>query len=171
MIAKLLLIIILVILTIFLMFGNMSSFLKTKHDNMTDVHNFLENSKEIISENNENNENNEDNEDNEDKLNNSFNKLNNKIKKQEETNNVISSIWSPNNTLESMITTPCLGDVNNVNRLTCFAAPEWWYPVDKYNSDNFRSKYYGDFVNPIYNYLGNAQDVYWNFKSVTEKLP
>jgi len=161
MIAKLLLIIILVILTIFLIFGNMSSFLKTKHDNMTDVHNFLENSKEIIY---------EDREDREDQLNNSFDKLNNKIKKQEETNNVISSIWSPNNTLESMITTPCLGDVNNVNRLTCFAAPEWWYPIDKYNSNNFRSKYYGDFVNPIYNYLGNAQDMYWNFKSVTEKL-
>ena len=69
-----------------------------------------------------------------------------------------------NNSLESMKLNPCLG--KDTNRLTCYSAPAWWYPYDKYDSDKFREIYYGDYFNPIYNYLGNAQDMYWDFKSV-----
>lgn len=152
MLVKLLLIVILVLLAIILIFGDMSSFLKNKHDNMTDVHDFLTENDNI--DENEFQKNQE--------------KLNNRLEKQENTNNVMSRIWSPNNTLESMITIPCLENVENVNRLTCFAAPEWWYPKDKYNPNNFRSKYYRDSINPIYDYLGNAQDIYWDFKSVNQ---
>lgn len=152
MLVKLLLIAILVILVIFLIFGDMSSFLKNKHDNMTDVHDFLTENVNI----------------NENELQKNKEKLNNRLEKQESTNNVMSHVWSPNNTLESMITIPCLENVENVNRLTCFAAPKWWYPNDKYNPNNFRSKYYRESINPIYDYLGNAQDIYWDFKSVNK---
>ena len=162
MLVKLLLISILVILTVFLIFGDMSSFLNNKHDNMIDVHDFLNKDK------NYKDKNYKDDNINENELQNNQEKLNNRLKKQETSNNVISRIWSPNNTLESMITMPCLENEENVNRLTCFAAPEWWYPKDKYNPNNFRSKYYRDSINPIYDYLGNAQDIYWDFKSVTQ---
>lgn len=152
MLVKLLLIAILVILVIFLIFGDISSFLNNKHDNMTDVHDFL-------------NKNNID----EDEIKKHQEKLNNKLEKQEEsTNNVMHRIWNSNNTLESMITIPNLENVQNVNRLTCFAASPWWYPNDKYNPNNFRSKYYRDSINPIYDYLGNAQDMFWDFKSVNQ---
>ena len=128
----------------------MSSFLNNKHDNMTDVHDFL-------------NKNNID----EDELKKHKEKLDNRLEKQEEsTNNVMHRIWNSNNTLESMVTIPYLENVENVNRLTCFAASPWWYPNDKYNPNNFRSKYYRDSINSIYDYLGNAQDMYWDFKSV-----
>ena len=154
MLVKLLLITILVILAIFLIFGDMSSFLNNKHDNMTDVNDFLD--QDVNKNVNEN------------ELQNNQEKLNNRLVKQENTNNVMSRIWSPNNTLESMITVPCLENAENINRLTCFAAPEWWYPNDKYNPNNFKSKYYRDSINPIYDYLGNAQDIYWDFKSVNQ---
>ena len=150
MLVKLLLITILVILAIFLIFGDMSSFLNNKHDNMTDVHNFL-NEDENIDQN---------------ELQKNQEKLNNRLEKQENMNNVMARVWSPNNTLESMITMPCLENIENINRLTCFAGPEWWYPKDKYNPNNFRSKHYRESINPIYDYLGNAQDMYWDFKSV-----
>ena len=89
------------------------------------------------------------------------------IKKMEEQNekNKTPFTWDKNNTLESMELKPCL-DSDETGRLTCFTAPAWWYPKDKYNSNNFRSIYYGDYFNPIYNYLGNAQEMFWDFKSV-----
>ena len=143
MLVKLLLITILIILVIFLILCDMSSFFNNKHDNMIDVHNLLH-------------ENNTD-----------PNEL--ILEKQEENvENVMSKVWSPNNTLESMIKIPLLENEENVNRLTCFAAPAWWYPINKYNSDNFKSKHYRESINPIYDYLGNSQDMYWDFKSVNQ---
>ena len=159
MLVKLLLIAILIILAIFLIFGDMSSFLNNKHDNMTDVNDFLDQNED---------QNDNINKINENELQKNKEKLNNRLEKQDGTNNIMSRVWSPNNTLESMITIPCLENIENVNRLTCFAAPAWWYPNDKYNPNNFRSKYYRESINPIYDYLGNAQDIYWDFKSVNQ---
>jgi hypothetical protein len=89
------------------------------------------------------------------------------IKKMEENNekNKTPFTWDQNNTLESMQLKPCL-DSDETGRLTCFTAPAWWYPKDKYDPNKFRSVYYGDYYNPIYNYLGNAQEMFWDFKSV-----
>ena len=61
---------------------------------------------------------------------------------------------------------PCLATVPGSDRMSCYSAPLWWYPNDKYSADNFKEVYYGDYYNPIYNYLGNAQDMFWDFKSV-----
>lgn len=158
MFAKLLLIAILIILCLFLIFSDTSSFLKTKHDNMTDVHKFIENketNKEKLSIQEE--------------INDSYDKLKDRIDKQDNNNLNSLKIWNDNNTLESMITEPCLADTEGVNRLTCFTAPPWWYPMDKYDANKFKSKYYRDSINPIYDYLGNAQEMYWDFKSVTGK--
>uniref|UniRef100_A0A6C0LE47 Uncharacterized protein n=1 Tax=viral metagenome TaxID=1070528 RepID=A0A6C0LE47_9ZZZZ len=97
----------------------------------------------------------------------------NKVKKRQEEQDIneIPFTWNPNNTLESMRLQPCLSDVDGSaapGRLTCFAAPAWWYPENKYKQDNFRVTYYGDMFNPIYNYLGNAQEMFWDFKSVKD---
>ena len=97
----------------------------------------------------------------------------NKVKKrqEEQDKNEIPFTWNPNNTLESMILQPCLSNINGSSepgRLTCFTAQAWWYPEKKYNKDNFREIYYGDRYNPIYNYLGNAQEMFWDFKSVKD---
>ena len=75
-------------------------------------------------------------------------------------------LWNPNNTIESMQLKPCLATVPGSDRMSCYSAPLWWYPNDKYSADNFKEVYYGDYYNPIYNYLGNAQDMFWDFKSV-----
>ena len=75
-------------------------------------------------------------------------------------------MWNENNSLESMNLFPCLGDGSNTDRMTCYTAPPWWYPFNKYDSKQFREVYYGDYFNPIYNYLGNAQEMYWDFKTV-----
>ena len=144
MIIKILLIIILIIVTIILIFNNVTSSFINNHDNMIDVNNYL--NETDISDSD-------------------LHKLKTKLEKKEK--NDIPLSWDINNTLESMNTIPCLDNENDVNRLSCFTAPEWWYPKDKYTSSNFRSKYYRDSVNPIYNYLGNSQDIYWDFKSVT----
>tara|TARA_B100001093_G_scaffold299728_1_gene285810 strand:+ start:476 stop:937 length:462 start_codon:yes stop_codon:yes gene_type:complete len=72
--------------------------------------------------------------------------------------------WNSNNTLESMILNPCLSDVNG--RLTCYTASPWWYPNKKYNANDWKVKNYLQRYNPIYNYLGNVQDMYWDFESV-----
>jgi len=93
--------------------------------------------------------------------NNKFMKKYDKLKENEDNKPFM---WNDNNSLESMKLNPCLG--KDTNRLTCYSAPAWWYPYDKYDSDKFREIYYGDYFNPIYNYLGNAQDMYWDFKSV-----
>lgn len=85
---------------------------------------------------------------------------------KEKNKNEVPLTWNNNNTIESMKLTPCLADIKDSGRLTCYSAPLWWYPNDKYNPDNFRSIFYGDYYNPIYNYLGNAQEMYWDFKSV-----
>jgi hypothetical protein len=96
-----------------------------------------------------------------------LNSYNNLKKKQDiQEKNDIPFTWNPNNTLESMKLQPCLSDING--RLTCYSAPLWWYPYKKYNKDDFRSIYYGDYFNPIYNYLGNAQEMFWDFKSVKD---
>ena len=72
--------------------------------------------------------------------------------------------WSPNNTLESMVIKPCLSDMTG--RLTCYTAPTWWYPNKKYNPNDWKVNNYLQRYNPIYNYLGNVQDMYWDFESV-----
>jgi len=94
------------------------------------------------------------------------------IKKQEEKEkNEVPYTWNPNNTLESMIMKPCLSNIDgneSSGRLTCYTAPAWWYPENKYNPNNFRSIFYGDRYNAIYNYLGNAQEMFWDFKSVKD---
>lgn len=94
------------------------------------------------------------------------------IKKQEEKEkNEIPYTWNPNNTLESMIIKPCLSNIDgsfDSGRLTCYSAPAWWYPENKYDPNNFRSIFYGDRYNPLYNYLGNAQEMFWDFKSVRD---
>lgn len=87
-------------------------------------------------------------------------------KYEKETKNEKPYMWNSNNSLESMKLFPCLGDNSGTDRMTCFSAPAWWYPYDKYNSENFREIYYGDYFNPVYNYLGNAQEMYWDFKTV-----
>lgn len=92
---------------------------------------------------------------------NAYNKL--KEKQNIQNENKVPLTWNPNNTLESMELKPCLSD-----RLTCYTAPMWWYPEKKYNENNFRSVYYGDYYDPIYNYLGNVQDMFWDFKSVKD---
>lgn len=92
-----------------------------------------------------------------------------KVKKrqEEQEKNEIPYTWNPNNTLESMKLEPCLTG-EGTDRLTCYSAPTWWYPNDAYKQNNFRTPYYGDYFNPIYNYLGNAQELYWDFKSVKD---
>lgn len=67
-------------------------------------------------------------------------------------------------------------DINRVLRLSNFSginqnnkncvskAPEWWYPMDKYDPDKFKEKVdYKNFI-PAFDYLGNTQEVYWDFK-------
>ena len=97
----------------------------------------------------------------------------NKVKKKQEENekDKIPYTWNQNNTLESMKLDPCLSNIDGQEgpgRLTCYTAPTWWYPENKYNQNNFREIYYGDYYNPIYNYLGNAQEMFWDFKSVKD---
>lgn len=95
-----------------------------------------------------------------------YDKFKNKQKEQEK--NEVPYTWNLNNTLESMKLEPCLAENENGGRLSCFTAPAWWYPEKAYKQDNFRSVYYGDYYNPIYNYLGNAQEMYWDFRSVKD---
>lgn len=69
-------------------------------------------------------------------------------------------------------------DINKVLRLSNFAgihkgninkncisnAPKWWYPMDKYDPDKFKEQIdYKNFI-PAFDYLGNTQEVYWDFK-------
>ena len=96
----------------------------------------------------------------------SYDKMRKKVEYQQEHETPLT--WNPNNTLESMKLEPCLANTPGTNRLTCYTAPAWWYPGDKYRPENFRSIYYGDYYNPVYNYLGNAQEMYWDFKTVRE---
>lgn len=96
----------------------------------------------------------------------SYDKIRQKVEYQQEHETPLT--WNPNNTLESMKLEPCLANTPGTNRLTCYTAPTWWYPGDKYRPENFRSIYYGDYYNPVYNYLGNAQEMYWDFKTVRE---
>lgn len=98
-----------------------------------------------------------------------MNKYNKYINEEQKSNNQSTPfMWNDNNTIESMNASPNLSCNSGIHRMTCHAAPEWWYPKDKYNPNNFRSIYYGDYFNPIYNYLGNAQEMYWDFKSVRD---
>lgn len=101
--------------------------------------------------------------------NNEFLKAYENLKEKEEKQNANKTppTWNDNNTLESMELKPCLGNLANSNRFTCYSAPLWWYPKDKYDPNKFRSVYYGDYYDPINNYLGNAQEMFWDFKSVT----
>lgn len=89
----------------------------------------------------------------------SYNKLQDKIEELEKDK--VPYTWNNNYTLDSMILDQKLED-----RLTCFAAPEWWYPKDKYDPKNFREVHHGDYKDPLFNYLSNAQDMFWDFKSV-----
>jgi len=102
------------------------------------------------------------------KLNDNFLKdYNQFIKEQRKREkNEIPLTWNINNTIESMKLEPCLANVSGTDRMTCHTAPLWWYPNDKYNPDNFRSVYYGDYYNPVYNFLGNAQEIFWDFITV-----
>lgn len=141
MIGILLLTSVLVIITICLLFGNLSSFKKVSNFQTVPT---------VEEQKIENDE---------------FLDAYNKVKKrqEEQDKNEVPFTWNLNNTLESMRLQPCLSD-----RLTCSSAPPWWYPENKYNQDNFRVTFYGDRYNPIYNYLGNAQEMFWDFKSVKD---
>ena len=149
MISILLLTSVLIIITICLLFGNLSSFKKVSNFQTVPT---------VEEQKIENDE---------------FLEAYNKIKKrqEEQDKNEVPFTWNPNNTLESMRLQPCLSDIDGPlrsGRLTCYTAPEWWYPENKYNQDNFRATFYGDRFNPIYNYLGNAQEMFWDFKSVKD---
>ena len=152
MIGILLLISVLLIITIYLLFGNTSNFdiiqtVPTVEEQKIENVEFVD----------------------------AYNNIKKRQKEQEK--NEVPFTWNPNNTLESMILQRCLTDIDGPSgpsgpsgpgRLTCFAAPAWWYPENKYNKDNFREIYYGDRYNPIYNYLGNSQEMFWDFKSVKD---
>lgn len=149
MIGILLLTSILIIITICLLFGNLSSFKKVSNFQTVPT---------VEEQKIENDE---------------FLDAYNKVKKrqEEQDKNEVPFTWNLNNTLESMRLQPCLSDIDGSagpGRLTCFTAPAWWYPENKYNPDNFRVTFYGDRFNPIYNYLGNAQEMFWDFKSVRD---
>ena len=149
MIGILLLTSVLIIITICLLFGNLSSFKKVSNFQTVPT---------VEEQKIENDE---------------FLEAYNKVKKrqEEQDKNEVPFTWNPNNTLESMRLQPCLSDIDGSaapGRLTCFTAPAWWYPENKYNQDNFRVTFYGDRFNPIYNYLGNAQEMFWDFKSVKD---
>jgi hypothetical protein len=152
MIGILLLISILIIITILFLFSDFSNFKKVS--NFNDIRTIP-----IIEEQKIRNE----------EFLEAYDNLTKKQKEQEK--NEVPLTWNPNNTLQSMQLEPCLSNIDGSSgpgRLTCFSAPPWWYPEDKYNKDNFRVTYYGDKYNPIYNYLGNAQEMYWDFKSVND---
>ena len=102
------------------------------------------------------------------KLNDNFLKdYNQFIKEQRKREkNEVPLTWNRNNTIESMKLDPCLANTPGTDRMTCHTAPLWWYPNDKYDPDNFRSVYYGDYFNPVYNFLGNAQEMFWDFRTV-----
>ena len=93
-----------------------------------------------------------------------------KKSQQEQEKNEVPYNWNLNNTLESMKREPCLAENENGGRLSCFTAPAWWYPEKAYKQDNFKSVYYGDYYNPIYNYLGNSQEMYWDFRSIKDPI-
>ena len=155
MIGILILICVLVIITICLLFSNLSSFKKVSNFQTVTTVTTVPTVNEQKIENDE------------------FLDAYNKVKKrqEEQDKNEIPLTWNPNNTLESMILQPCLSNIDGSaapGRLTCHTAPAWWYPENKYNPDNFREIYYGDRYNPIYNYLGNAQEMFWDFKSVKD---
>lgn len=79
---------------------------------------------------------------------------------KEENENPIG--WSKNNVLETMDLKSCgVG-----NRVRCDAAPAWWYPEDKYSPEEFKVKFYGDNVNPVFDILGDVQNTFWDFRSV-----
>lgn len=149
MIGILLLTSVLVIITICLLFGNLSSFKKVSNFQTVPT---------VEEQKIENDE---------------FLDAYDKVKKRQEEQDKreVPFTWNPNNTLESMRLQPCLSDMDGSvgpGRLTCYTAPAWWYPENKYNQDNFRVTFYGDRFNPIYNYLGNAQEMFWDFKSVRD---
>ena len=89
-----------------------------------------------------------------------------KEKEKEREKNEVPLTWNRNNTIESIKLEPCIADITGSDRMTCYSAPLWWYPNNKYDPDNFRSIFYGDYYNPIYNFLGNAQEMFWDFKNV-----
>jgi hypothetical protein len=66
--------------------------------------------------------------------------------------------WNNNNTLESM---NCYN--SPPNRLSQWSAPSWWYPAKEYSAKDWKVPFYGDYYNPINNYLGNVQEMYWQF--------
>ena len=101
------------------------------------------------------------------------NKFMDKYKKfRDEENKIVQNsptfMWNNNNTLESMKLVPNLIGNSDVHRMTCHSAPEWWYPKDEYNPEQFRAVYHGDYFNPVYNFLGNAQEMFWDFRSVRD---
>jgi len=105
----------------------------------------------------------------------SFNDIDIPLNKNIETDHEVDvkpetlDFWNNNNTLESIKLEPCLTNINGNSesgRLTCFSAPAWWYPYDKYNPENFKSETYLERLDPVYNYLGNSQDMFWEFKTV-----
>jgi hypothetical protein len=49
------------------------------------------------------------------------------------------------------------------NRLSQWSAPSWWYPAKEYSAKDWKVNFYGDYYNPINNYLGNVQEMYWQF--------
>ena len=93
-----------------------------------------------------------------------YNKFIESENKRNNEENIVPFMWNENNSLDSMKLFPNLS--NETNRMTCHTAPEWWYPKKEYDPNNFRTIYYGDYFNPVYNFLGNAQEMFWDFRSV-----
>ena len=79
---------------------------------------------------------------------------------------IMSKIWNVNNTSETIDIDKYSGNDYDRNELVKSFAPEWWYPKEKYNSEKFKEEHNRDSINPLYDYLGNAQYMYWDFKSV-----
>jgi len=116
----------------------------------------------ILIENYENENNNDNNNDN----NKDNNNDNNNDNKNEDKN-----INSPkflfgvnyNSALENL-----RNDKQIKNRVNCHSAPLWWYPKDSYDPNKFKSKYYPDYFDKNLNYWGNAQERFWDFKTVRD---
>lgn len=161
MLVKLLLIVIVIILLIIIMFANSFSYF----DNVSNI--------DDENDNNQNGENNKNEKhDNlvdvkmllieDDTIKPDVNNIKDVTKKECD---IMSKIWNVNNTLETIDINKYSGNDFDRNELVKSFAPEWWYPKDKYNPDKFKEEHNRDSINPLYDYLGNAQYMYWDFKA------
>ena len=99
-------------------------------------------------------------------INDKFLKEYKKFEEKKNLENLSPYVWNSDNTIESMKLSPCLANLQNSNRLTCYSRPIGLMPYDKYDANKFREIYYGDYYNPTNYILGNAQEMFWDFASV-----